>query len=88
MSDRLDMQLRATVAIVALEPCCVCHAASDAVGVFTPDEDRAAEFGAPPGRKRMIFYAICSECLDTPQAQERIEAVLRRGAFQIMQSPT
>ena len=85
-ADRLDARLRATVAIVALDPCCLCHDHSDMVGVFSPGKERATEFGAPPGKERMIFYPICSACLESPEAQERIETVLRGSRFNVMQS--
>lgn len=44
-----------------------------------PKRDRAAEYGAPPDKKRMLFYAICEPCRHSDGAQERIEKAIRSG---------
>lgn len=82
----VDTALRATIALVYLEPCCLCGQRADAVGVFMPDEAHAAEFGAPPGKQRMCFYPICDACRETSDAPARVEAVLRESSFRIVRS--
>ena len=79
MHDHLDHQLRTLVAIVALEPCCLCNGGSDHVGVFIPKRERATDYGVPEGKQRMLFYPICNECLQSEGAQERIEETIRNG---------
>lgn len=79
MGDRLDTTLRTLVAITALEPCCLCNGHSDLVGVFMPKRDRALDYGVPPDKNRMLFYAICEGCLHSDGAQARIEQAIRTG---------
>jgi hypothetical protein len=84
--SRLDGQLRALFAIVALDPCCLCEGESDHVAVFMPDRENAADFGVPPGKRRMIAYAVCDDCIDSPGARERVADVLRQSSVRILRA--
>jgi hypothetical protein len=84
VDQRLDAALRATAAITALDPCCLCGQSSDVVGVFMPNKDHAAEYGTPAGKNRLVFYPICAPCIQSPDAAQRVEAVLRRSSFRIL----
>jgi hypothetical protein len=44
-----------------------------------PKRERAKDYGAPPGKDRMLFYAICTACLGLEGAQVRIEEAIRKG---------
>jgi len=60
---------------LAGEPCVICGAPSDGMGVFVPDNPE--EYGAAAGKCRFIFYQICDKCrAPGTKALETVEAIL------------
>lgn len=55
--------------------CLLCGSKPDVIGVFVPDDPAA--FGGVQGKTRMIRYCLCSMCQRKPDAQDRIEKVIR-----------
>ena len=55
-------------------PCILCAGVSDLAGVFTPSDSQS--WGAPNGKYRLLVYSLCSDCKDTQDALEKVEAVM------------
>ena len=55
------------------QPCVLCGGHADYGAVFIPDKEHQTLFGAPDGKKRMLFYSICESCKASPNRNERIE---------------
>jgi hypothetical protein len=58
-----DVRLRTTLALVALQPCVLCH--HDKVGVV----------GVYVRGERMIAYALCADCCAHSDVLEQVEDV-------------
>lgn len=60
----------------AIKTCTLCGKPRTSIGVFTPNN--SAQFGAPPGKDRILCYALCDPCDKLPNKirDERIELQL------------
>ncbi len=57
------------------DQCLLCGARPVAIGAFVPE--RPEDFGGIPGKSRIFRYYLCSSCQGKPDAQDRIEKVIR-----------
>lgn len=58
------------------QPCILCGGHGDYGAMFIPDKEHQKLFGAPDGKKRMLFYSICESCKSSPNRSERIELTM------------
>jgi hypothetical protein len=57
--------------------CLLCGGPPAFRGFWEPDDQAA--FGAPPGKTRMVMYALCARCgRDPDRAAEEVEKVFFR----------
>ena len=78
--DEFTAALAAALAHAA-QPCLMCGTVTDGGSCFAPDDSQL--WGAPPGKQRLIFFALCSSCFvsTTPEQREaQIERWMRRAA--------
>jgi hypothetical protein len=43
------------------------------VAVFIPNEQFAKRIGQPPGKERLVVYALCENCFAMPDKEKRAE---------------
>jgi hypothetical protein len=65
-------------------PCLLCGAPSALRGAFIPHD--AQKYGAAPGKRRLLFYPICTDCWTLPNREALVEqwalASVRQGMAQ------
>jgi len=59
-------------------PCCLCGTLTHSFGIFEPNPPFAARIGEPPGKRRLIFYSVCNECIGEPDMPSQIERAMLR----------
>jgi hypothetical protein len=58
-------------------PCILCGGHSDNWGIFVPEGKENQElYGAPNGKTRALFYALCESCKDSPGCLDRVELTM------------
>jgi hypothetical protein len=67
---RLDGALRRT----ASRPCILCGGKAAYGGIFAPDNPQ--EYGAAPGKGRLIFYSFCAHCQQEEDRLERVQKII------------
>ena len=59
--------------------CCLCNSPLgncplDCLGVFVPDNPE--RWGAPAGKRRLLFYGVCHRCSQRPGFKAEAQAVM------------
>ncbi|RJQ72236.1 MAG: hypothetical protein C4519_18820 [Desulfobacteraceae bacterium] len=63
-----------------MNPCLLCGAPPDLIGVFVPIDPGA--WGAAAGKVRAIRYCLCDSCAVEPGAADRLEKVIEHELLQ------
>jgi len=58
-------------------PCLLCGAPPAYAAIFVPDHPEV--WGCPPGKRRLLGYALCAPCHAFPDRELRVEAAIMRG---------
>ncbi len=59
--------------------CILCNRRPNLTGMFFPN--KPANYGAPPGKMRIIMYPICSKCRRKPGSSARVERAIKDDLF-------
>lgn len=68
-----------------IESCIVCKSGDITnVGLFVPTNPTfASRIGQPKGKTRVVVYALCESCFDSPNRDAQVEAaMIKDGGFQ------
>jgi hypothetical protein len=76
VTDFQTALVAATMEEAAGQPCALCGRPAASVGVWIPTKTCSQRLGAPPGKVRVVVYALCANCVAQPGAQDRVEAGL------------
>ena len=82
---RASATLSTGLAMALLEPCLLCGDA-EIVGAGSFEPDDAQEFGAPIGKRRLLFFSLCADCVADGYPAEAIEDTLAGRAEAAMSS--
>lgn len=63
-------------AMKQLQVCKLCGVPAETIGIFVADEAFSRRIGAPKGKTRMVAYGLCVECLEHPDAADRVEDLI------------
>jgi len=55
--------------------CLLCGGTPDVIGVFVPQPPET--WGSRKGKSRLFRYCLCLTCQKKPDAQERVEKIIR-----------
>jgi hypothetical protein len=67
-------------------PCLLCDGNPYVTGLFTAH--RQAAVCAPPGKVRVVAYALCKTCYGTPNVQTKVEKIIFRQVPMAMAAPS
>lgn len=62
-------------------PCILCGGTPQFAGFFVPTRKAAKLLGEPPGKERLIAYALCEQCMELENVYQLVEDVLLGGRF-------
>ena len=70
-----------------LTRCTICREPMAMVGIFFPVASFAQRLGEPPGKRRLMVYVLCEDCVRLPDWQARLEAIFLEGASSSKEDP-
>lgn len=56
------------------DSCLLCGGGPEVIGVFVPHNPR--QYGALPGKTRMVRHCLCGVCFQAPDREERVEKII------------
>jgi hypothetical protein len=73
--------------MTAPNTCLFCDRRPTLVGLWVLSEPYARRFGAPPGKQRVVVYALCRKCQRQPGYLKRVEAKITGEAEMLLAVP-
>jgi hypothetical protein len=71
-----DTKVRVLLAKAMMGPCLMCGGRPDGAGLFVPYSPE--DWGARPGKARLIAYALCDHCEASTSIEDREDKLARR----------